>query len=96
MTDKTYYAVVEFEDGLQVVPNNWLSIDLQSAVWPNFTNNKMYDKAVKLMKDPEPTWTRHLIKKIYGTYCKQCYIILLCVLLFWCMHLLMLSMYVFK
>ncbi|XP_036139933.1 uncharacterized protein LOC105834898 isoform X3 [Monomorium pharaonis] len=68
MTDKTYYAVVEFEDGLQVVPNNWLSIDLQSAVWPNFTNNKMYDKAVKLMKDPEPTWTRHLIKKIYGTY----------------------------
>lgn len=27
MTDK-FYAIVEFEDGLQVIPNNWLSGDL--------------------------------------------------------------------
>lgn len=30
MTDK-FYAIVEFEDGLQVIPNNWLSGDLKKA-----------------------------------------------------------------
>lgn len=65
----TFYAIVEFDDGLQVVPNNWLNKDLK-AIWPNFTSNKRYDKAVKLMQNPEPTWIAHTIRKIYGTYCK--------------------------
>lgn len=70
-----FYAVVEFEDGLQVVPNDWLSNDLKRAVWPNFTNNKRYDKAVKIMEDPKPTWSEHMILKIYGTYCNYYYIL---------------------
>lgn len=67
---ENFYAVVEFEDGLQIIPNNWLSADLKRAVWPNFTNNKRYDKAVKLMEEPQSTWLEHPISKIYGTYCK--------------------------
>ncbi|GAB1860856.1 DUF4806 domain-containing protein [Camponotus japonicus] len=67
MTDK-FYAIVEFEDGLQVIPNNWLSGDLKKAFWPNFTNNKRYDKAVKLREEPECTWLEHPIRKIYGTF----------------------------
>ncbi|XP_025264618.1 uncharacterized protein LOC112637989 [Camponotus floridanus] len=67
MTDK-FYAIVEFEDGLQVIPNNWLSGDLKKAFWPNFTNNKRYDKAVKLREEPEYTWLEHPIRKIYGTF----------------------------
>lgn len=74
MTDK-FYAIVEFEDGLQVIPNNCLSGDLTKAFWPNFANNKRYDKAVKLMEEPECTWLEHPIRKIYGTFRKQCYIL---------------------
>jgi len=74
MANEKFYAVVEFEDGLQVIPNNWLDISMMKAVWPNFTNNKRYYKAVKLMEEPESTWMEHSIRKVYGTYCKQCHI----------------------
>ncbi|XP_029155634.1 MATH and LRR domain-containing protein PFE0570w-like isoform X2 [Nylanderia fulva] len=64
------YAIVEFEDGLQIVPNNWLRIDEEStSFWPNFTSNKRYEKAVKHMEDPDhETWRQHPVKKIYGTF----------------------------
>lgn len=83
MSDK-FYAIVEFEDGLQLIPNNWLSADLTKAFWPNFTNNKRYDKAVKLMEKPECTWLEHSIRKIYGTSCKQCYILLEYIIAIFC------------
>lgn len=67
---RKFYAVVEFKDGLQVIPNDWFNHDLSKAVWPNFTNNKRYEKAVKLMEKPESTWMEHGIQKIFGTYCK--------------------------
>ncbi|EFN60346.1 hypothetical protein EAG_01319, partial [Camponotus floridanus] len=62
------YAVVEFEDGLQVIPDNWLNEDLTKAVWPTFTNNKRYYKAVKFMEEPLSTWLEHPICKIYGKF----------------------------
>ncbi|XP_018377974.1 PREDICTED: uncharacterized protein LOC108770765 [Trachymyrmex cornetzi] len=68
MADGRFYAVVEFEDGPQMIPNNWLDICVMKAVWPNFTNYKRYDKAVKLMEEPESTWIKHPIRKIYGIY----------------------------
>lgn len=69
MQKENFFAIVEFEDGLQIIPNNWLSADLKKAVWPNFTNNKRYDKAVKTMEEPQST-SEHPICKIYGTYGK--------------------------
>ncbi|XP_067207170.1 extracellular matrix-binding protein ebh-like isoform X2 [Linepithema humile] len=46
------YYIVEFEDGLQIVPNNWFTCKKKSAIyWPNVTNQKEYDKAVEKMKD---------------------------------------------
>lgn len=70
MAGTKFYAIVEFEDGLQIIPNNWLSSDLQRAAWPNFPNNNRYDKAVKVMEEPQSTWLEHPIRKIYGTCCK--------------------------
>lgn len=64
------YAIVQFEDGLQVIPTKWLNGDLTTAFWTNFTNNKRYDKAVKLMEDPESTWMQHPVEKIYTTCSK--------------------------
>lgn len=69
MAKKIFYSIVEFEDGLQLIPNNWLREDLSKAFWPNFTNNKRYDKAVKMMEEPECTWSEHPVRKIYGTFC---------------------------
>lgn len=68
MTDRRFYAIVEFEDGLQLVPNNWLNADSTKALWPNFTNNKRYDQAVKYMEEPHSSWLQHPIHKIYGTF----------------------------
>lgn len=46
MTERNYYAVVEFEDGVQLIPSNWLIVsgDFTKAMWPNFTNNNRFDK----------------------------------------------------
>lgn len=68
MTDRRFYAIVEFDDGLQLVPDNWLNADLTTALWPNFTNNKRYDEAVKSMEEPLSSWLKHPIKKIYGKF----------------------------
>jgi len=67
MSETKFYAIVEFEDGLQVIPNNWFNTDLSKAIWPTFINNKRYYKAVQLMEEPKSTWQKHSIKKIYGT-----------------------------
>lgn len=49
--NKKYY-IVEFDDGLQIIPDNWFTCEKKSAIyWPNFTNQKEYDKAVEKMKD---------------------------------------------
>lgn len=69
-TQQNFYAIVEFEDGLQLVPNNWLSADLKRCFWPNFTTNTRYGKAVKTFEELQPTWPYHPIRKIYATYCK--------------------------
>lgn len=70
MAENKLYSIVEFEDGLQIIPNNWFSADLKKAFWPHYTNNKRYDTAVKLMKQPESTWLEHPVNKIFGTFCK--------------------------
>lgn len=69
MTDGKFY-VLEFEDGLQVIPSNWLDVHTMKAKWPNFTSNTRYYKAVMFMENPKSTWTQHHVKKIYGSYCK--------------------------
>lgn len=58
MTDETSYVVVEFQDGLQLIQRNWLDLNTMKAFWPNFTSNKRYDTAVKLMEEPQPTWRK--------------------------------------
>lgn len=70
MAEKSLYLIVEFEDGLQIILNNWFSADLKKACWPHYTNNRRYDTAVKLMEHPESTWLEHPVNKIFGTFCK--------------------------
>ncbi|XP_039307414.1 uncharacterized protein LOC113005933 [Solenopsis invicta] len=69
MTDKEKkYVVVEFEDGVRIVPITWLSTDLQRSKWPKkYTTNKRYDRAIKTMEEPDDTWDEHRVIKIYAT-----------------------------
>jgi len=68
---KNKFVIVEFEDGLQIVPTTWLSTDLQRSKWPrNYISNDRYNRAVKSMEVPDSTWDEHRIIKIYATCCK--------------------------
>ncbi|XP_011858463.1 PREDICTED: uncharacterized protein LOC105556019 [Vollenhovia emeryi] len=70
MTEKKY-SIVEFEDGVQIIPNNWFTADLKQAYWPHYTTNQRYDTAVKLMEPPKSTWLKHPVNKIFRTF--SCY-----------------------
>ncbi|XP_060856030.1 uncharacterized protein LOC132933769 isoform X1 [Metopolophium dirhodum] len=63
------YKIVEFNDGLQIVPNNWLSSDGSSSYWP--PSNYSQIKVNKLIAtDCEPnteTWSTHSILQIFGS-----------------------------
>lgn len=65
------YVVVEFQDGLQIIPATWLTSDLKTAKWPNcYITSNRYDKAVKYMEEPQSTWEEHPVVKIFTTCCK--------------------------
>lgn len=72
MADKNKrFVVVEFQDGLQIIPTTWLTSDLKRAKWPNcYISYNRYDKAVKNMEEPQSTWEEHPIVKIFATCCK--------------------------
>ncbi|KYN02501.1 hypothetical protein ALC62_06676 [Cyphomyrmex costatus] len=62
------YVIVEFKNGLQIIPITWLTTDLNRAKWPNsYITNKRYDKAVRYMEEPESTWEEYPVIKIYAT-----------------------------
>ncbi|XP_032679529.1 uncharacterized protein LOC116847978 [Odontomachus brunneus] len=68
MTDKKRYVIVEFKDGLQIVPITWLSTDSRRSKWPrNYISNDRYDRAVRSMEIPDSTWEEHDVLKIYTT-----------------------------
>ncbi|XP_022171523.1 uncharacterized protein LOC111034556 [Myzus persicae] len=61
------FLVVEFDDGLQIIPSNWLIND-KSSFFPNYKNLKLYDRAVVSMEipnTPTTTWDVYNIKKIF-------------------------------
>lgn len=72
MADKNKkFVVVEFKDGLQIIPTIWLTSDLKRAKWPNcYTTYNRYDRAVRYMEEPQSTWEEHPIIKIFATCCK--------------------------
>jgi len=57
------YTIVQFEDELQVAPNNWLDISIMKAVWPHFFSDSRYYKAVKCMQTSKSTWKRYTFFK---------------------------------
>jgi len=59
------YYVVQF-DGIQIIPQNWFVDGVRTkAYWPNYTNFKIYDKAVELMQNIDiVNWTQVAVREI--------------------------------
>ncbi|XP_067204503.1 uncharacterized protein [Linepithema humile] len=63
-SEHDYYAVIEFSDGLQLIPSNWLNEDMSMARWPTLTNVQRYEKAIRNMEPPKELWTNIPVIKI--------------------------------
>ncbi|CAH0548524.1 unnamed protein product [Brassicogethes aeneus] len=62
------FCVVEFNDGVQMVPENW--IFGTKCYWPHFKSSSRFIKAVQCRENPDSTWSLYSVK-ILGTY--DCY-----------------------
>jgi len=62
------YAVVEFHDGLQLIPRNLISVDKSLAYFPDMTkiNSKQFDKLVLNTEKPHSSWGNFRVKKNMG------------------------------
>lgn len=64
------YAIVEFTDGLQMIPCSWITEDKTYAYWPNFTSNERFVKAVQKCIPIMDSWSLYEIKRILTTASK--------------------------
>jgi hypothetical protein len=65
LDDKSYnFFVVDFYDGFELVPRNWILHETGQCYWPDATTPRNYDRAVESMEQPKDTWQLHRIKKI--------------------------------
>lgn len=64
------FHVVEFEDGIQVIPDNWIQKDTNKCWYPNYKTDQYITKAIKRRQTPQDTWFMYPIKRIFGVYGK--------------------------
>lgn len=61
------YCVVEFDDGLQLIPTLWINSN-NEAFWPNFKTTNKYNAAVKSIMPPSADWQKcQILKILYST-----------------------------
>lgn len=65
------YSVVEFEDGLQLIPTSWLIKNNTNARWPPFTSHTRLTKAVQKCISAEDNWLIYHVKRILATASKS-------------------------
>ncbi|CAH0556504.1 unnamed protein product [Brassicogethes aeneus] len=59
------YTIVEFEDGLQLVPTIWITNNICS--WPKCPVQIEINKAIEAAKAPQANWTTYRILKVFGS-----------------------------
>lgn len=67
---KNTFSVIEFEDGLQVIPDNWIQRERNECLYPNYKTDKDIDAAIRTRQIPQDNWLSYSIKRIFGTYGK--------------------------
>lgn len=63
------WSIVEFEDGMEMIPTSWIMEDKSAAYWPKFSSHK-FMKAVKNRIPYENEWSLFKIKKILASSSK--------------------------
>lgn len=64
------YSIVEFPDGIQIVPSCWINSDGNNCIWPSYMKSQYaLDKLlIKAMIPSETTkWDTCKIKRIFGS-----------------------------
>jgi len=61
------YKVVEFFDGLQLVPTKWFTDDLKHSYWPPSSLNQIkVNKLIANKSDPDlENWSSYSVKRIF-------------------------------
>ncbi|XP_011858190.1 PREDICTED: uncharacterized protein LOC105555732 [Vollenhovia emeryi] len=62
------FHLLEFEDGMQVVPDNWVQKDKNECWYPNYKTDKEITKAIKKRHIPQDGWLSYSIKRLFGIY----------------------------
>lgn len=70
MTDLQDYVIVEFHDGMQIVPKLWINEDVTKVRWPLFSSQVRFNKAVMKMEKWQESWSELPLKEIIGSSCK--------------------------
>ncbi|XP_032689877.1 uncharacterized protein LOC116853111 isoform X4 [Odontomachus brunneus] len=65
--EESPYYIIEFHDGMQLIPHTWFHVSKKKAYWPNFTNINKYDKAVQYMLPVGKDWILYDIVRILGS-----------------------------
>ncbi|XP_067207273.1 uncharacterized protein [Linepithema humile] len=65
--NNTFY-LIEFEDGIQVVPDDWIQKDTKKCWYPNFKRDKDINKAIKKRLIPQDDWLLCSFKRVFGIY----------------------------
>lgn len=71
------YSVVEFTDGINLVPTIWLTANRKKCHWPLIENKMIYSKMVSSQVVPrsnDPSWGLYPVKKVL---CRTSMIIIL-------------------
>lgn len=72
MNDK--YYIVEFKDGVQLVPAKWLDKSEKYCSFP-FYDKLRYDQAVKYNEDADHRWRKYKVIRKMGTASKlKCFL----------------------
>lgn len=62
--DTNQYAVIEFSDGIQLVPLSWVMEDKKHCRWPNYTKINQFNQSVRYREPASESWSLHPIKRI--------------------------------
>lgn len=60
------FHLLEFEDGMQIVSDNWIQKDTNKCWYPNYITDKDINKAIKKRYIPEDGWLSYPIKRLFG------------------------------
>lgn len=60
------FYIVEFSDGIQLVPHSWLSKDKTKCYFPSEYSSLQYNKAVRRQEKPGNKWPVYDVTRVLG------------------------------